>query len=152
LGRDISTGYIERDLAYSSARQSVDPLDVTAVYLWDLKELFYVAEGSGIASVTSGTVIDAGLGTNRIRFTTSGNHNLTANDIIRVAGTTVSGYNTTYTTNTLSIISNTVFEIVPGSGGTPNYSSDATGGTLNVLKEDTIVLGTLQVKPRITSI
>ena len=91
LGRDISTGYIERDLTYSSARQSVDPLDVTAVYLWDLKELFYVAEGSGIASVTSGTVIDAGLGTNRIRFTTSGNHNLTANDIIRVAGTTVSG-------------------------------------------------------------
>ena len=152
LGRDIETGYVERNILYDVGRQGADPVDVTALYLWDLKELFYVPEGSGIASVSSGTVIDAGLGTNRIRITTSGNHNLTANDIVRVAGTTVSGYNTTYTTNTLSIISNTVFEIVPGSGGTPNYSSDATGGTINVLKEDTIVLGTLQVKPRITSI
>ena len=102
------------------------------------------SEGSGIASVTAGTVIDAGLGTNRIRITTSGAHNLNPNDIVRVAGTTVAGYNTTYTTNTLSIVSNTVFEIVPGSGGTPNFSSNATGGTINVLKEDTIVLGTLQ--------
>ena len=117
-----------------------------------MKELYYIPEGSGIASVTSGTVIDAGLGTNRIRITTSGNHNLSPNDIVRVAGTTVAGYNTTYTTNTLSIVSNTVFEIVPGSGGTPNFSSNATGGTINVLKEDTIVLGTLQVLPRITSI
>jgi hypothetical protein len=152
LARNISLGYSERNLEYDVGRQTADPGDASAKFLWDLKELYYIAEGSGIASVTSGTVIDAGLGTNRIRFTTSGNHNLTSNDIVRVAGTTVSGYNTTYTTNTLSIISNTVFEIVPGSGGTPNYSSDATGGTLSVLKEDTIVLGTLQVKPRITSI
>jgi len=152
LARNISLGYAERNLEYDVGRQAVDPGDAAAKFLWDLKELYYISEGSGIASVSSGTVIDAGLGTNRIRFTTSGNHNLTSNDIVRVAGTTVSGYNTTYTTNTLSIISNTVFEIVPGSGGTPNYSSDATGGTLSVLKEDTIVLGTLQVKPRITSI
>lgn len=152
LARNVSLGYAERTLEYDVGRQAVDPGDASAKFLWDLKELYYIAEGSGIASVASGTVIDASLGTNRIRFTTSGNHNLTTNDIVRIAGTTVSGYNTTYTTNTLSIISNTVFEIVPGSGGTPNYSSDATGGTLSVLKEDTIVLGTLQVKPRITSI
>jgi hypothetical protein len=152
LARNVSLGYSERNLEYDVGRQTADPGDASAKFLWDLKELYYIAEGSGIASVTSGTVIDAGLGTNRIRFATSGNHNLTSNDIVRIAGTTVSGYNTTYATNTLSIISNTVFEIVPGSGGTPNYSSDATGGTLSVLKEDTIVLGTLQVKPRITSI
>jgi len=114
--------------------------------------LFYVAEGDGITSITSGTVIDANLSQYRIRVTTSGRHNLSSQDIIRIAGASVSGYNQTYTTNTLSIVSETVFEIVPGSGGTPNYSSTASGGTLNVLKEDTIALGTLQVKPRITSI
>jgi hypothetical protein len=52
----------------------------------------------------------------------------------------------------VSIVSDTVFEIVPGSGGTPNFSANASGGTLNVLKEDTIVLGTLQVIPRISVI
>ena len=45
----------------------------------------------------------------------------------------------------------TVFEIVPFAN-VPVFSSNATGGTLQVLKEDTIVLGTLQVKPRITSL
>lgn len=152
LGRFIASGYAERNAEYGIVQQAADPEDRSSPYLWDLKELYYIPEGSGIASVTSGTVIDAGLGTNRIRITTSGNHNLSPNDIVRVAGTTVAGYNTTYTTNTLSIVSNTVFEIVPGSGGTPNFSSNATGGTINVLKEDTIVLGTLQVLPRITSI
>lgn len=152
LGRVIESGYGEREAAYGIVEQAADPQDRVSPYLWDLKELFYIPEGSGIASVSAGTVIDAGLGTNRIRITTSGAHNLNPNDIVRVAGTTVAGYNTTYTTNTLSIVSNTVFEIVPGSGGTPNFSSNATGGTINVLKEDTIVIGTLQVLPRITSI
>jgi len=152
LARNIGAGYVDRGISYDTGRQGVDPIDSIFGYLWDLKELYYVPEGSGIASISSGTVIDAGLGTSRIRVTMSGRHNLTSTDIVRIAGASVSGYNTTYATNTLAIISPTVFEIVPGSGGTPNYSSTASGGTLNVLKEDTIVVGTLSVIPRITSI
>lgn len=152
LARNISLGYTERNITYDVGRQAADPIDADALFLWDLKELFYIEEGSGIASISSGTVIDADLGLYRIRVTTSGRHNLSSQDIVRIAGASVSGYNTTYSTNTLSIVSNTVFEIVPGSGGTPNYSSTASGGTLNVLKEDTIVIGTLQVRPRVTSI
>ena len=152
LLRTVALGYTERGLDYDVGRQAVDPSDVTAKFLWDLKELYYIPEGSGIASVSSGTVIDSDLGQYRIRVTTSGRHNLAPTDIIKITGTSVSGYNQTYTSNTLSIVSNTVFEIVPSSGGTPNYSSSASGGTLNVLKEDTIVLGTLQVIPRISAI
>jgi hypothetical protein len=151
LRRNIATGYDERAITYDVGRQAADPADIGALYLWDLKELYYVDEGSGIASITQGTVVDVGLGTYRMRVTTSGNHNLTSTDIVRLSGTSVSGYNLTYTANTLNIVSNTVFEVVP-SGGTPLFSSVASGGTLKVLKEDTIVLGTLQVKPRITSI
>ncbi len=151
LRRNIATGYSDRSLIYDVGRQAADPADITDVYLWDLKELYYVDEGNGIASITQGTVVDVGLGTYRMRVTTSGNHNLTPTDIIRLSATSVSGYNLTYTANTLSIVSNTVFEVVP-SGGSPLFSSVASGGTLKVLKEDTIVLGTLQVKPRITSI
>lgn len=151
LRRNINAGYIDRDLIYDVGRQAADPADIGAVYLWDLKELYYVEEGSGITSIGQGTVIDPLIPSYRIRITTSGNHNLSATDIVRIAGTSVSGYNATYTANTLSIVSNTVFEIVP-SGGSPLFSSVSSGGTLRVLKEDTIVLGTLQVKPRITSI
>ena len=151
LRRNIASGYDERLLTYDVGRQAADPADIGALYLWDLKELYYVEEGTGIVQITQGAVIDPLLETYRIRVTTSGNHNLSSTDIVRIAGTSVSGYNSTYTANTLSIISNTVFEIVP-SGGSPLFSSVASGGTLRVLKEDTIVLGTLQVKPRITSI
>ncbi len=151
LGRTIALGYTDRGLTYDVSRQAADPEEQGAVYLWDLKELYYNETGSGIATVSSGTIVDAELGTRRIRVTTSGSHNLASTDIVRLTGTSVSGYNTTYTANTLNIISNTVFEIVP-SGGTPLYSAVASGGVLRVLKEDTIVLGTLRVKPRITSI
>lgn len=151
LRRNINAGYTDRDLIYDVGRQAADPADIGAVYLWDLKELYYVEEGSGIASIGQGTVVDPLIPSYRIRVTTSGNHNLSSTDIVRIAGTSVSGYNATYTANTLSIVSNTVFEIVP-SGGSPLFSSVSSGGTLRVLKEDTIVLGTLQVKPRITSI
>lgn len=151
LRRNINAGYIDRGLVYDVGRQAADPADIGALYLWDLKELYYVEEGNGIASIGQGTVVDPLIPSYRIRVTTSGNHNLSSTDIVRIAGTSVSGYNSTYTANTLSIISNTVFEIVP-SGGSPLFSSVASGGTLRVLKEDTIVLGTLQVKPRITSI
>ena len=152
LARSVNIGYTERGLDYDVGRQAIDPVDADAKFLWDLKELYYIAEGNGIESIGSGTTIDEGLSQYRIRVTTSGNHNLAPSDIIKIAGASVSGYNQTYTTNTVSIISNTVFEIVPGSGGTPNFSSNASGGTLNVLKEDTIVLGTLQVIPRISVI
>jgi hypothetical protein len=152
LARSIDLGYTERDLLYDVGRQAADPNDSLAVYLWDLKELYYIPEGSGIASISSGTVIDSELGTYRVKVTTSGRHNLTSTDIVNIASTSVSGYNTTYSANTLNILSPTSFEIVPGSGGTPNYSSTASGGILKVLKEDTIVIGTLQVRPRITSI
>jgi len=152
LGRNVGLGYSERGLIYDVGRQAADPFDQGAVYLWDLKELYYLDAGSGIATITSGTIIDPAVGSNRVRVTTSGRHGLTSQDVVRITGASVSGYNATYVTNTLSIISDTVFEIVPASGGTPVFSSVASGGTLNVLKEDTIVIGTLQVIPRITSI
>lgn len=151
LRRNIGAGYSDRDILYDVGRQAADPADIGALYLWDLKELYYVEEGGGITSISQGSVVDDLIPSYRIRVTTSGNHNLSPTDVIRITGTSVSGYNATYTANTLSIVSNTVFEIVP-TGGSPLFSSVASGGTLRVLKEDTIVLGTLQVKPRITSI
>lgn len=151
LRRNIATGYTERNIIYDVGRQAADPADIGALYLWDLKELYYVDQGSGIATISQGAVVDELIPTYRIRVTTSGNHNLTSTDVVRFVGTSILGYNTTYAANTLNIISNTVFEVVP-SGGSPVFSSAASGGTLKVLKEDTIVLGTLQVKPRITSI
>jgi len=151
LRRNIATGYTERGITYDVGRQAADPADIGALYLWDLKELYYVQEGNGITSITQGTLVDDILQTYRFRVTTSGNHNLSSTDIVRITGASVSGYNATYSANTLNIISNTVFEVIPV-GGTPLFSSVSSGGTLNVLKEDTIVLGTLQVKPRITSL
>jgi hypothetical protein len=150
LARNISLGYSDRELTYDVSRQAIDPGDAGAVFLWDLKELFFV-DGPAISSVTQGALISAELGTYRLRVTTVTPHRLAASDVVRINGTTVGGYNATYATNSLSIISGTVFEIVPFAS-VPVFSSNATGGTLQVLKEDTIVLGTLQVKPRITSL
>ncbi|MFZ9998269.1 MAG: hypothetical protein ACO3HP_05390 [Candidatus Nanopelagicaceae bacterium] len=152
LKRNISSGYDERLISYDVGRQAADPPDIGAKYLWDLKELFYVEESNGIATIEQGTLVDALAQTFRIRVTTLGNHNLGPSDIIRITGTTQAGYNATYTANTLAILSQNVFEIIPGPAGTPIFSGNSTGGTLRVLKEDTIVLGTLEVKPRITSI
>lgn len=151
LARNITLGYSDRDLTYDVGRQAADPPDAGALFLWDLKELFFVNAAQSIISVTEGTSIDPLLGTFRLRVTTLGNHGLASTDTIRISGTSVSGYNATYTNNSLSIISNTVFEIVPFAGS-PIFSSASSDGTLQVLKEDTIVLGTLQVKPRITSL
>ena len=92
MGRLIASGYGESNTEYGIVQQAADPEDKSSPYLWDLKELYYIPEGSGIASVTAGTVIDAGLGTNRIRITTSRAHNLNPNDIVRVTGTTVAGW------------------------------------------------------------
>lgn len=152
LKRNVDSGYAERSIPYDVGRQAADPPDIGAKYLWDLKELFYVEESEGIASITQGELIDVLAQTFRIRVTTIGNHNLGPSDIIRITGTSQAGYNATYTANTLDIISQTVFEIIPSQVGTPVFSGVSTGGTLRVLKEDTIVLGTLEVKPRITSI
>lgn len=151
LARDVSLGYVERSLEYGAVQQAADPIDADSPFLWDLKELFYIDAGAGISGISAGTVVDAALSTNKIRVTTSGDHGLGASDIVRIAGTSVAGYNTTYTTNTLTIVDNTTFEINPTSGA-PLFSSVASGGTVKVLKEDTIVIGTLKVKPRITSI
>jgi hypothetical protein len=151
LARNIALGYADRNLTYDVSRQAADPPDAGALFLWDLKELYFVSAAQGIVSITQGTQIDPLLGTNRIRVTTLGDHGLGSTDVVRISGTSVGSYNATYTANSLSIISNTVFEIVP-SAGTPIFSSVSSGGTLQVLKEDTIVLGTLQVKPRITSL
>ena len=151
LRRNIASGYNERVITYDVGRQAADPPDIGALYLWDLKELYYVEEGTGIVQITQGSVIDPLLETYRIRVTTIDRHNLGPSDIVRIAGTGVAGYNATYTANTLDIISEREFEILPVNN-TPVFSANSFGGTLRVLKEDTIVLGTLQVKPRITSI
>lgn len=151
LRRVIPLGYDERAITYDVGRQAADPQDIGALYLWDLKELYYVEEGNGISQITQGALIDELLQTYRIRVTTIDKHNLGPTDIVRITGTSVSGYNATYAANTLSIISDRVFEIVPVNN-VPVFSATSSGGTLRVLKEDTIVLGTLRVKPRITSI
>ena len=151
LRRNIASGYNERVITYDVGRQAADPPDIGALYLWDLKELYYVEEGTGIVQITQGSVIDPLLETYRIRVTTIDRHNLGPSDIVRIAGTGVTSYNATYTANTLDIISEREFEILPVNN-TPVFSANSFGGTLRVLKEDTIVLGTLQVKPRITSI
>lgn len=151
LRRNIASGYDERLITYDVGRQAADPADIGALYLWDLKELYYVEEGTGIVQITQGAVIDPLLETYRIRVTTIDRHNLGPSDIVRITGTSVAGYNATYTANTLDILSEREFEILPVNN-TPIFSANSFGGTLRVLKEDTIVLGTLQVKPRITSI
>ena len=151
LRRDISSGYDERLVNYDVGRQAADPGDIGSKYLWDLKELYYTEVGSGIVQIVQGAVIDSLLETYRIRVTTVDRHNLGPSDVIRIAGTSVNGYNATYTANTLNILSEREFEILPVNN-TPIFSDNSIGGTLRVLKEDTIVLGTLQVKPRITSI
>lgn len=151
LRRNIASGYDERVITYDVGRQAADPADIGALYLWDLKELYYVEEGTGIVQITQGAVIDPLLETYRIRVTTIDRHNLGPSDIVRITGTSVAGYNATYTANTLDILSEREFEILPVNN-TPIFSANSFGGTLRVLKEDTIVLGTLQVKPRITSI
>jgi hypothetical protein len=151
LRRNIAIGYEERVITYDVGRQAADPADIGALYLWDLKELFYVEEGNGILNITQGSLIDPLLQTFRLRVETIGRHNLGPSDIVRITGTSVAGYNSTYTFNTLSIVNERVFEIIPALN-VPVFSAASFGGTLRVLKEDTIVIGTLQVKPRITSI
>lgn len=151
LRRNIASGYDERLITYDVGRQAADPADIGALYLWDLKELYYVEEGTGVVQITQGAIIDPLLETYRIRVTTIDRHNLGPSDIVRITGTSVAGYNATYTANTLDILSEREFEILPVNN-TPIFSANSFGGTLRVLKEDTIVLGTLQVKPRITSI
>jgi hypothetical protein len=151
LARNIALGYADRNLTYDVSRQAADPPDAGALFLWDLKELFFVSAASSISSITQGSLVDSLLGTYRIRVTTVGDHGLGSTDVIRISGTSAGVYNATYSANSLSIISSTVFEIVP-SAGTPTFSVSSSGGSLQVLKEDTIVLGTLQVKPRITSL
>jgi len=151
LARNISLGYSDRALTYDVSRQAADPPDAGALFLWDLKELYFVDAAQSIVSITQGSQIDPLLGTSRMRVTTLGDHGLGSTDVVRISGTSVGSYNATYTANSLSIVSNTVFEIVPVSGS-PIFSTVSSGGTLQVLKEDTIVLGTLQVKPRITSL
>lgn len=151
LRRNLASGYEERLLTYDVGRQAADPADIGAVYLWDLKELYYSEVGNGISQITQGSEIDPLLQTNRVLVTTVDPHGLGSTDVIRITGTSVAAYNTTYAVNTLDIISEREFEIIPANN-TPIFSASSVGGTLRVLKEDTIVLGTLQVKPRITSI
>lgn len=151
LARNIALGYSDRSLTYDVSRQAADPPDAGALFLWDLKELYFVDAAQSVVSITQGSQIDPLLGTSRVRVTTLGDHGLGSTDVVRISGTSVGSYNATYTANSLSIVSNTVFEIVPVSGS-PIFSTVSSGGTLQVLKEDTIVLGTLQVKPRITSL
>jgi len=151
LARNIALGYSDRLLTYDVSRQAADPPDAGALFLWDLKELYFVDAAQSIVSISEGAEVDPLLGTSRIRVTTLGDHGLGSTDVVRISGTSVGSYNATYTANSLSIVSNTVFEIVP-SAGSPLFSTVSSGGALQVLKEDTIVLGTLQVKPRITSL
>lgn len=157
LGRIIELGYAERDISTAVVSNFGD-VGVTIAenpdkafsFLWDLKEFWYQDAGT-ISTIEQGVDLDetpeGSLFPLVVNTTTP--HGLTAEDSIRISGTSVSGYNQIYSNNQLVILSTTQFYIVP-LAGIPQYSSDATGGTVQVLKQDTVCVGTLRVIPRIS--
>lgn len=153
LGRNVPSGYLERNIERSGLGLSVDVSDeLQGKYLWDLRE-YYSETQATIASITSGTsfTTTGGVTANKIRITTSAAHKLTVEDQIIISGTGQSVYDgVDFNANKLSIISGTVFEIDPTTAGSPSFSVGASQGTIAVYKEDTLAIGTLDVIPRIS--
>lgn len=153
LGRNVPLGYEERGISQSGVSFGVDPSDeLQGKFLWDLREYYTVSQAT-IAGITSGTAFTSsgGVTSNRVRITTTAPHKLTEEDQILITGTGQSVYDgVNFYANELSIISRTVFEIVPTSAGAPGFSVGASSGTISVYKEDTLAIGSLEVIPRIS--
>lgn len=166
LGRIIELGYAERDIStavvsnFGNVGETIaENPDKAFSFLWDLKEFWYQDAGT-ISTIVAGTDLDetpeGSLFPLVVNTTTP--HGLTTEDSIRISGTSLpdpendpnnEGYNQIYTNNQLNILSATQFYIVP-LAGIPQWSYNATGGTVQVLKQDTICVGTLSVIPRIS--
>jgi len=157
LARIVQLGYAERDISTAVVSSFGDPgvtiaefPDAVFSFLWDLKEFWYQDAGT-ISTIVAGADLDntpdGTLFPLVVNTTTP--HGLTPEDSIRISGTSVGGYNEIYTNNQLAILSPTQFYIVPLSG-LPQWSSDSTGGIVQVLKQDTVCIGTLRVIPRIS--
>lgn len=157
LARQVELGYIERNISPAVVGRFGEPGVTIAEFpdqvyplLWDLKEFFYlnaapinnIIAGPDLDPTPEGTLIP-------LLITTTSPHGLTTEDSIRITGTTVGAYNTTFANNQLAILSPTQFYIVP-LAGVPQFGQSANGGTVQVLKQDTICLGTLKVIPRIS--
>lgn len=153
LGRNVPKGYEERGISQSGIAFGVDPEDeLQGPYLWDLREYFSQSQASigGISSGTSFTSA-AGVTSNRVRITTTAAHKLTSKDQILITGTGQTVYDgVNFSNNQLTIVSSTIFEIVPTTAGSPTFSVSASSGTISVYKEDTLAIGTLEVIPRIS--
>lgn len=156
LARFIELGYSERDI-FGVVNRFGDPgvtiaefPDAAFPFLWDLKEFWYQDVGA-IVSITQGTDLDPTPEGSLfpLVITTDVPHGLTEEDSIRISGTTVPGYNQALLNNTLVVLSATQFYVVPDEG-IPQWSQNSSGGIVQVLKEDTVCIGTLRVIPRIS--
>lgn len=156
LARFIELGYSERDI-FGVVNRFGDPGETIAEFpdanypfLWDLKEFWYQDVG-GIISITQGVDLDPTPEGSLfpLVITTDTSHGLTEEDSIRISGTGVAGYNQALLSNKLVVISSTQFYVVPDEG-IPQWSQNSSGGIVQVLKEDTICVGTLRVIPRIS--
>ena len=153
LGRNVLLGYSERGFAPSGIANATDPTDEQqGVYLWDLREYFSTVQATitGIEAGTSFTGL-GGIVSSKVRITTAANHHLTSEDQILLTGTGQAAYDgVNFLPNKLSILSPTVFEIEPTTGGLPAFSAGSTVGTVSLYQEDTLAIGTLEVIPRIS--
>lgn len=153
LGRITSLGYEDRDMVPSGASNAIDTSDEPqGPFLWDLREYFTVPQGRSIVSITGGTTFTdaSGAAAKKLLVTTEEPHQLTSEDQIFISGTGLSAIDgVNLYPNKLSILSSKQFEIDPVNGS-PAFVEAASKGTINVYKEDTLAIGTLQVIPRIT--
>ena len=153
LGRNVPLGYTERGLNQTGLSIATDQSDeLQGVFLWDLREYFSTAQAT-ITGITAGTTF-TGLGgiiSSKVRITTAAEHHLTSEDQILITGTGQAEYDgVNFLPNRLAILSPTIFEIEPTTGGTPAFSVGATVGTVSLYQEDTLAIGTLEVIPRIS--
>lgn len=153
LGRITPLGYEDRNMVPSGASSAVDAADEPqGPFLWDLREYYTVPQGKTIISIAGGSSFtdNSGSAAKKVLITTEEPHGLTSEDQILISGSGVSAYDgVNLYSNKLSILSATRFEIDPVNGA-PAFSTTANKGTINVYKEDTLAIGTLQVVPRIT--
>lgn len=157
LARIVELGYAEREISTAVVGRFGEPgvtiaefPDAVYPFLWDLKEFFYQT-AAAITSIVQGVDLDPSPeGTLfPLLVTTATPHGLAPEDSIRITGTTVPSYNQTFANNQLVILNTTQFYVVP-LDGLPQWNQNGAGGTVQVLKQDTIVIGTLKVIPRIS--
>ncbi len=153
LGRNTNLGYTERGFQPSGISSATDITDeLQGVFLWDLREYFSTVQAT-IIGIEAGTAFTGlgGIVSSKVRITTAADHHLTSEDQILITGTGQAAYDgVNFLPNKLVILSPTIFEIEPTTGGTPAFSAVASVGTVSLYQEDTLAIGTLEVIPRIS--